>query len=69
MEESAKHCTVPALYSPGERDKARKDLAPLRYQPGRLLPPGEALRVAVEEANGHSFFLVSFFMFCGCSII
>ena len=31
--------------------------APLRYQPGRLVPPGEALRATVEKTNGHNFFL------------
>ena len=33
-------------------------LAPSRYQPGRLVPPGEAPRTTVEETNGHNIFVL-----------
>ena len=33
-------------------------IAPSRYPPGRLVPPGEALRATVEETNGQNFFLL-----------
>ena len=33
-------------------------LAPLRYQPGRLVPLGEALSATVEETNTHIFFVL-----------
>ena len=33
-------------------------LAPLRYQPVRLVPPGEALKAGVEDTNRHNFFVL-----------
>ena len=34
------------------------DLAPSRYQPGRLVPPGKALWAAVEETNAHKLLVL-----------
>ena len=38
--------------------QAASPLAPSRYQPGRLVPPGEALWAAVEETNTRHFFVL-----------
>ena len=45
------------MFPAGGQGVAGEGLAPFRYQPGRLVPPGEALWAAVKETNMWHFFV------------
>ena len=55
QEAAGEEVQAPAPGSGAAGEEERVGLAPSRYRPGRLVPPGEAIWAAVEETNRRHF--------------